>query len=122
MGAIEVIIYITDAGKKPFEDWFNKHERNTQLVIDKRITRIKAGNLGDCKPIQGSNIWEIRIDYGPGIRIYFAKQGSTVVVLLVGGDKGSQSRDIAKAEKCWLNYRDLTTPRLRQTSRGKKHG
>ncbi len=66
------------------------------------------GNFGDAKRIKGGEgVLELRISYGPGYRIYFGKDGSTVVVLLIGGDKGSQNRDIAKAKRYWLDYKDL---------------
>lgn len=65
------------------------------------------GNFGDAKMIKGGEgIWELRIDYGPGYRVYFGKQGATIVILLTGGDKKSQNRDIAKAKRYWLDYKD----------------
>lgn len=106
MDVIEVLIYTMITGKQPLFLWHEKLETKTQVVVDARIARMRRGNLGDCKKIQGADIWELRIDYGPGYRIYFGRQGSTIVVLLVGGDKGSQSRDIAKAQEYWLDYKN----------------
>ena len=72
-----------------------------------RIGRVRLGNFGDCKYIIGSNgIWELRLDYGPGYRVYFGKEGTTIIVLLMGGEKRSQNRDIAKAKKYWLEYKE----------------
>ena len=61
-----------------------------------RVERLAAGNLGDVRPV-GEGVSELRIDYGPGYRVYFRKQGRTVVILLAGGDKRTQDRDIATA-------------------------
>lgn len=73
-----------------------------------RLDRIRIGNFGDAKKIQGgSGIWELRIDHGPGYRIYFGKKGTMIIVLLIGGSKKSQTRDIVKAKQYWLEYREL---------------
>jgi putative addiction module killer protein len=67
-----------------------------------RITRLRLGNFGDCKIIKRTNIiFELRIDYGPGYRIYFGKKDQALVILLIGGDKKSQESDIAKTKKYW---------------------
>ena len=66
------------------------------MRIDNRIRRLSLGNPGDVRPV-GEGVSEIRIDYGPGYRVYFAQLGRTLVVLLAGGDKDSQSRDIQRA-------------------------
>lgn len=68
------------------------------MVIARRISRIKDGNLGDCKAV-GMGIFETRVHVGPGYRVYFAFQGDEVIVLLCAGDKSSQSRDIGLAER-----------------------
>ena len=83
-----------------YEQWFRKlKDRQAQARIDARIRRIEiTGNFGDVKPV-GEGISELRIDYGPGYRIYFARQGQALVILLAGGDKGTQDRDIKKALK-----------------------
>jgi putative addiction module killer protein len=66
-------------------------------VIVRRIARVAAGNFGDVRPV-GGGVSELRIDHGPGFRVYFARRGESLVVLLCGGDKGSQARDIARAK------------------------
>jgi putative addiction module killer protein len=79
-----------------FQKWLRKlKDRNARDRIVTRIVRAEAGNLGDHKFFDG--IGELRFDYGPGYRLYFAMQGSVVVILLCGGDKGSQERDIKRA-------------------------
>lgn len=80
-----------------FEKWLTKlKDRHARARIAARIDRMKIGGFGDCKPV-GSGVSEARIDYGPGYRIYFVPRGETLVVLLAGGDKSSQQRDIRAA-------------------------
>lgn len=108
MHTIEIIVYATSTGKEPFSDWQKKLDTMVQAIVISRLARIRLGNLGDAKMIKnGGGIWEFRIDCGPGYRIYFGKQGSTIVILLTGGDKKSQSRDIVKAKQYWLEYKEL---------------
>lgn len=103
MGII-VKVYFTEVGKEPFKKWMDALDAKVKLHITSRIDRVRAGNFGDCKKIVGGDIWELRIAYGPGYRVYFGKIGSEIVILLVGGDKGSQLRDIERAKKYWLDY------------------
>ena len=108
---IEIEIYETSRSKKPFDDWFNSiREIHTRAKILTRLDRLKLGNFGDCKTI-GDGISELRIHYGPGIRIYYAQVENIVILLLCGGDKGSQARDINKAKEYLKDY----------LSRGKKY-
>ena len=73
-----------------------------------RLNRIRLGNFGDCKRV-GGGVEELRIDFGPGYRIYYGRRGSLLVVLLCGGDKGTQARDILTAQKHWKEYLDAKT-------------
>ena len=68
-----------------------------------RVLRMGAGNFGDCKPLHGG-VWELRIDYGPGYRVYYAISGHRVVLLLCGGDKRTQDADIDRAVACWHDW------------------
>jgi putative addiction module killer protein len=80
-----------------FADWFaGLKDRQARARIAVRIRRLSLGNPGDLKPV-GHGVSEMRIDYGPGYRVYFVRQGEAVVVLLCGGDKRHQNRDIARA-------------------------
>jgi putative addiction module killer protein len=80
-----------------FVEWFaHLRDRQARSRITARIRRLSLGNPGDVKPV-GGGLSEMRIDHGPGYRVYFMRRGEAVVILLCGGDKGSQSRDIARA-------------------------
>lgn len=81
-----------------FVDWFaTLRDREARARITVRIRRLSLGNPGDVKPV-GGGVSEMRIDYGPGYRVYFVQRGATIVVLLCGGDKRSQDRDITRAQ------------------------
>ncbi|QTF90888.1 type II toxin-antitoxin system RelE/ParE family toxin [Halomonas sp. BM-2019] len=81
-----------------FDRWFKKlRDREARARIEMRIRRLSLGNPGDVQPI-GQGLSEMRIDYGPGYRVYYMQQGAVVVVLLCGGDKRTQQEDIAKAK------------------------
>ena len=82
-----------------YSEWFSRlRDRVAKARIDIRIRRLSLGNPGDVKPV-GSGISELRIDYGPGYRIYFTQRGSAIVILLSGGDKSTQEEDIRAAQK-----------------------
>jgi putative addiction module killer protein len=82
-----------------FAAWFRKlSDRRARARIQVRIDRLSLGNPGDLKPV-GEGVSELRIDYGPGYRVYFVRRGDTLIVLLAGGDKGTQARDIRTALK-----------------------
>ena len=96
--------YITIEGKIPFDEWLNfLKDRKTRLKIDSRLRRVALGNLGDYKSV-GDGVCELRINYGSGYRIYFGQFGNTIIVLLCGGDKSSQQKDILKAKEYWQDY------------------
>lgn len=82
-----------------FDRWFERlRDRRAAARIQARIDRAESGNLGDCKPV-GEGVSEMRIDYGPGYRVYFLQRGTEMVILLVGGGKSTQEKDIALAKK-----------------------
>ena len=82
-----------------YAKWFRSlKDHNARMRINIRIRRLSLGNPGDVKPV-GEGISELRIDYGPGYRVYFIERGNELILLLFGGDKSSQAKDIAKAKK-----------------------
>src|SRR5437764_766453 len=82
---------------RQFIAWFDElRDLRARARIQSRIDRLSLGNPGDVKPV-GSGVSELRIDYGPGYRVYFVKRGSQLIVLLAGGDKNTQARDVAQA-------------------------
>ena len=97
----EIRLYKTDSGKEPFEDWLIKiKDKVTKARIRRRIDRLSFGQEGDCKSV-GSGVYELRLMFGSGYRIYYGKSGDIVIVLLLGGDKGAQEEDIKKAHTYW---------------------
>ena len=87
-----------------FTEWFRKlRDERAKARIDARVSRLENGLFGDVKYFQG--IGELRIDHGPGYRVYFATDGERVVVLLCGGDKRTQTADIRRAKQFWSRYR-----------------
>ena len=97
--------YETEDGKQPFRDWlFSLRDRTTRNKIDARIRRIESGNFGYCDPV-GEGVMELKIDFGPGYRVYFGQVGNKLVILLNGGDKKAQQKDINTARKYWADYR-----------------
>lgn len=107
MSILKIITYTTSTGKEPFTAWLSDLDTKERAIILARITRVRLGNFGDCKPIKdGEGILELRIDYGPGYRVYLGRKGIMLVVLLIGGDKGSQERDIAKAKVYWRTFKE----------------
>jgi len=94
--------YTTADGKCPFENWFGDlKDKKSQAIIDARLTRLRLGNLGKYRDL-GEGVKELKINFGPGFRVYFTESTETIVILLCGGDKGTQDRDIKKAKK-YLN-------------------
>ena len=101
--ALTVREYLTADGKSPFRQWLNALTKAVRARIQARVLRFELGNLGDHKSV-GEGVWEARAIFGPGYRIYFGKDGTSIVVLLAGGDKGSQAKDIARSQGFWREY------------------
>jgi len=94
---MEIKIYRASDGCVPFESWLDAlPDRIGRAKIRARLARVEAGNLGDCKPLR-DGVQELRIDHGPGYRVYLSRQGPILVLLLCGSDKSDQSREIEKA-------------------------
>jgi putative addiction module killer protein len=105
---IEIRRYATRAGRIVFSEWFAAlADKNAQARIADRIDRLEEGNFGDCKSL-GRGVFELRINYGPGYRVYYALIGRTCIVLLCGGDKRKQPADIERAREYLQDYRERT--------------
>ena len=89
-----------------FKKWMRKlRDFRAKAYILSRLTQVEGGNLGDFKSV-GNGVLEMRIDYGPGYRLYFAKDGEAIVILLIGGNKSSQDYDIIKAKNIWQGIKN----------------
>lgn len=99
------LYYTTKSGKSPFIIWFEKLDHETEQLVRKRLERLRLGNLGDCKNF-GEGIFELRFHHGPGYRIYFGRADKEIILLLCGGDKTTQSKDIKKAKFFWEDYKN----------------
>ena len=99
-----LITYEAANGKKPFEEWISGLDGTVAMRIDARINRVAKGNFGDVQPV-GEGVSELRIFFGAGYRVYFAQQEDQLVVLLCGGDKSSQSKDIETAKSYWTDFK-----------------
>lgn len=100
----DIQTYRTDDDVEPYVAWLGAlPDRQAKARIVVRVNRMAGGNLGDVKPV-GDGVWEARIDYGPGYRLYYAQAGRRLILLLIGGDKHTQQSDIAKAHGYWNNW------------------
>lgn len=91
--------YQDENGQKPFQNWLDKLKKKDRIAaskIDTRIDRAESGNFGDHK-FERDGVWELRIDYGPGYRVYYSIENGQIILLLIGGNKKSQSADLDKA-------------------------
>jgi putative addiction module killer protein len=101
-----VLIYADARGSRPFERWLSGIRDNAARgLIRARIARMEAGNFGDCAPI-GGGVSELRIHHGPGYRVYFGINAEGQVLLLCGGTKRTQGRDLVKARRFWIEARE----------------
>src|SRR5215510_14020699 len=92
-----VEMYVTPTGSAPFEEWVRRlRDTQARARIRVRLARVRLGNLGDAHAVSGG-VWELRIDYGPGYRVYYAQSGPVTLLMLCGGDKTTQVADIRQA-------------------------
>ncbi len=101
---IEINEYLDAGGTSLFAQWFDGLDTQAALKVNTYVTRIESGNFSQVKGV-GGGVFECRIDWGPGFRVYLGKDGETIVVLLGGGTKKRQATDIEKAKACWQDYK-----------------
>ena len=96
--------YCSRDGEDLFAKWLNAlRDRHAQARVAARLVRLENGNFGDCKFV-GSGVWELRVDYGPGYRVYYAQANKEVILLCEGGDKRTQQMDIDTAQSRWSEW------------------
>ena len=100
----EILEYLSESGKSPFQSWLDSlMDVKGRACIRQKINRLRLGYLSNIRAL-GDNVFEIRIFFGPGYRVYFGKSGKNTIILLYGGNKGSQKRDIERVKKYWETY------------------
>ncbi len=101
----EIVIYRDERGNRPFSEWLDglKDIKVRQRILA-RLRRLEQGNFGDCKPI-GEGLSELRLFFGAGYRVYFGENAGQIVIILCGGDKASQNKDIKIAKARWKEHR-----------------
>jgi len=110
---VELRYYQTSGGEQPFVDWLQGlRDRQARTRIEARLARVAVGNPGDAEPV-GEGVLELRIDWGPGYRVYFSRVGNVIVLLLCGGDKRTQQRDINRAKTYLEDYKARTAQKAR---------
>ena len=112
---IEVSLYETDGGAVPIEDWLDSLDRKSRARILARIAKIRSGNLGDWSALTNSKgVCEFREFFGPGYRIYFARESQKIILLLCGSDKSGQKKSIKLATQYWLEYQTRESDSMSQ--------
>jgi len=101
---MEILSYRTPTGRLPFWDWYGGLDTIASQRVTRALTQLANGNLSNTKSV-GSGVLEFRIDFGPGYRLYFGRDGQEIIMLLTGGDKRRQRRDIDAAIRYWTEYK-----------------
>ncbi len=109
---VELRYYVADSGKSPFEKWFSGLDVAAGAKVSVAVGRLGDGNFSSVKLV-GEGVFEYRIDWGPGYRVYFGRDGEVLVILLTGGTKKRQQRDIERAKALWADYKRRRTPTAR---------
>lgn len=103
---IQIKLLETDEGKSLFREWYDSlKDKVTKVRVRRCLDRLELGNFGDTKSV-GEGVYELRLQFGAGYRIYFTRLGNSVVILIAGGDKSSQQKDIVKAQEMWRKYKN----------------
>jgi putative addiction module killer protein len=104
MQTLTVLEYLDRTGSSPFAAWFGNLDATAAAKVTTALRRLELGNFSNVKGV-GTGVFEYRIDFGPGYRVYFGKDADTIVILLAGGTKKRQGRDIADAHQRWADYK-----------------
>jgi len=102
---MDLLEYLDEKGRSPFEKWFNRINAQAAAKVTTALVRLESGNTSNTKSV-GGGVYELKIDYGPGYRVYFGYDGPKVVILLAGSTKKRQNKDIETAKKRWNNYKE----------------
>jgi putative addiction module killer protein len=102
-GSFQIREY-TEGGRSPFAEWFNDLEAVTAAHVYRYVRRLETGNFGAAKPLR-DGVFELRVDFGPGYRVYCGRDGQTIIILLGGGSKRRQEADIGAAVEHWKRYK-----------------
>jgi putative addiction module killer protein len=102
---VTVLEFLDREGSSPFAEWFGSLDATAAAKVTTAVRRMELGNFSNVKGV-GAGVFEYRIDFGPGYRVYFGNDGETVVILLGGGSKKRQNRDIATAQERWKDYKE----------------
>ena len=98
--------FVLASGRIPFDDWLASLSPVIRARVYANLARLEAGNLGNVKPLADADgVLELRMFFGPGYRAYLGRDGTSLVILLCGGDKSSQTRDVARAKSFWQDYK-----------------
>jgi putative addiction module killer protein len=108
MNEVEIRSFVDRAGRVPFQVWLDALDKQAQAKITIALSRLACGNRSQTKGLAGG-VAELKVDWGPGYRIYFGQDGQTLVILLAGGTKKRQSEDIASAKARWAEYKERKT-------------
>lgn len=100
----EIRYYVAGSGKEPFAEWFGRLDEVAGTKVTRALVRLEHGNFSNVKSV-GAGVLEYRMDFGPGYRVYFGRDGDTIVVLLTGGTKKQQQRDVEAAHSYWQDYK-----------------
>jgi putative addiction module killer protein len=102
----EIRYYVASDGRQPFARWFAELETVARAKVTRAVARLEQGNISNVKSV-GEGVLEYRIDFGPGYRVYFGQDGEALVILLTGGTKKRQQRDIVAAHAYWRDYKQI---------------
>ena len=104
--AFTIVVLRTEDGVEPFTKWLGDlRDKEAVARIRARLNVVRRGSFGQCEFV-GEGVSELKIDYGPGYRIYFGRKGNTIVVIISGGDKSTQSADVERAKALWEKHKD----------------